>query len=51
MRLEHSIGPIDVEVQLSPDPRKRYVWPVYAANLRAQLEYPVLVLARQSASC
>jgi hypothetical protein len=35
---------IVVEVQLSPDERKRYVWPVYAANLRAQLECPVHVL-------
>ena len=35
---------IIVEVQLSSDPRKRYVWPVYAATLRAQLECPVHVL-------
>jgi hypothetical protein len=35
---------IIVEAQLSPDPRKRYVWPAYAANLRAQLECPALVL-------
>ncbi|HEY0941004.1 MAG TPA: hypothetical protein VGE08_12960 [Steroidobacter sp.] len=35
---------IIVEVQLSSDPRKRYVWPLYAASLRAQLECPVQVL-------
>lgn len=35
---------IIVEVQLSSDPRKRYVWPVYAATLRAQLECPVHLL-------
>ena len=35
---------IVVEVQLSPDARKRYVWPAYAANLRAQLECKVHVL-------
>ncbi|MET0536190.1 MAG: hypothetical protein ABW171_18390, partial [Steroidobacter sp.] len=35
---------IIVEVQLAADERKRYVWPAYAANLRAQLECPVYVL-------
>jgi hypothetical protein len=35
---------IIVEVQLSPDERKRYVWPVYVANLRARLECPVCLL-------
>ena len=35
---------IVVEVQLSRDPRKQYVWPAYAVNLRAQLECPVIVL-------
>jgi hypothetical protein len=35
---------IVVEVQLSRDERKRYVWPAYAVNLRAQLECPVQVL-------
>ncbi len=35
---------IVVEVQLSIDARKRYVWPAYAANLRAQLECAVHVL-------
>jgi len=34
---------IVVEVQLSPDERKRFVWPVYAVNLRARLEVPVCV--------
>lgn len=32
---------IVVEVQLSPDERKRYVWPAYAVNLRARLKCPV----------
>jgi hypothetical protein len=35
---------IVVEVQLSPDPRKEFVWPVYVANLRARLECPVWLL-------
>jgi hypothetical protein len=35
---------IVVEVQLSPDERKGYVWPVYVANLRARLECPVFLL-------
>lgn len=35
---------IVVEVQLSPDERKRFVWPVYVANLRARLECPVCLL-------
>jgi hypothetical protein len=35
---------IVVEVQLSPDPRKQYVWPAYVANLRARLECPVCLL-------
>lgn len=35
---------IVVEVQLSPDERKRFTWPVYAANLRARLECPTCVL-------
>ena len=33
-----------VEVQLSTDPRKRFVWPVYVATLRARLECPVCLL-------
>ena len=36
---------IVVEVQLAPDERKRFVWPAYAANLRARLECPVSLLA------
>jgi Domain of unknown function (DUF4351) len=35
---------IVVEVQLSADDRKGYVWPVYVANLRARLECPVCLL-------
>jgi hypothetical protein len=35
---------IVVEAQLSPNPRKKFVWPVYAASLRARLELPVSVL-------
>jgi hypothetical protein len=35
---------IVVEVQLQPDPRKRYVWPVYVVNLRARFECPALLL-------
>lgn len=35
---------IVVEVQLSPDERKRYVWPVYVAGLRARLKCPVCLL-------
>jgi hypothetical protein len=32
---------IVVEVQLSVDERKRFVWPAYVANLRARVECPV----------
>lgn len=35
---------IVIEVQLAPDERKRFVWPVYVANLRARLELPVCLL-------
>jgi hypothetical protein len=35
---------IVVEVQLTRDERKRYVWPVYISSLRARLECPVLLL-------
>jgi hypothetical protein len=35
---------IVVEAQLSSDSRKRFVWPVYAASLRARLELPVSLL-------
>jgi hypothetical protein len=35
---------IVVEVQLQPDDRKRFVWPVYVANLRARMECPVCLL-------
>ncbi|MCW5572406.1 MAG: DUF4351 domain-containing protein [Steroidobacteraceae bacterium] len=33
-----------IEVQLSPDRRKPFVWPAYVANLRAKLEQPVSLL-------
>lgn len=35
---------IVVEAQLSPDERKRFVWPVYVTGLRARLEVPVSLL-------
>lgn len=35
---------IVVEVQLSPDPKKRLSWPVYVAGLRARLKCPACVL-------
>jgi hypothetical protein len=35
---------IVVEVQLSEDARKRFVWPAYVATLRARLECPVSLL-------
>jgi hypothetical protein len=35
---------IIVEVQLSVDKRKRFVWPAYVANLRARLKCPVCLL-------
>jgi hypothetical protein len=35
---------IVVEVQLSPDERKFFVWPVYVVNLRARLKCPVCLL-------
>jgi hypothetical protein len=35
---------IVLEVQLSVDERKRFVWPAYVANLRARLECPVCLL-------
>jgi hypothetical protein len=40
---EPALG-IVVEVQLAPDPDKRYVWPLYAAALRAKLHCPTCVL-------
>ena len=39
-----SVLGIVVEVQLSKDPRKRFAWPAYVANLRARLECPVCLL-------
>jgi hypothetical protein len=33
-----------VEVQLSPDHRKRFSWPAYATSLRARLKCPVALL-------
>jgi len=35
---------IVLEVQLSSDEDKRYVWPVYVANLRARIRCPVSIL-------
>jgi uncharacterized protein DUF4351 len=35
---------IVMEVQLSVDERKKFVWPAYVANLRARLECPVCLL-------
>lgn len=35
---------IVVEVQMSPDERKRFAWPAYVANLRARLKCPVCLL-------
>lgn len=35
---------IVVEVQLARDETKRYVWPVYVANLRARIRCPVCLL-------
>jgi hypothetical protein len=35
---------IILEVQLSEDDRKRFVWPAYVTNLRARLECPVSLL-------
>lgn len=35
---------IVIEVQLSADERKRFVWPAYVANLRARFECPVCLL-------
>lgn len=35
---------IVVEVQLRPDPRKRFAWPVYIAVLRARLACPVTLV-------
>jgi hypothetical protein len=35
---------IIVEVQLAPDARKRFSWPVYVAGLRARLECPCCLL-------
>jgi len=40
-------GPVHgviVEVQLSVDERKKFVWPAYVANLRARLECPASLL-------
>ena len=39
-----SVFGIVVEVQLSVDERKRFVWPAYVTNLRARLECPVCLL-------
>lgn len=41
---EQPVLAIVVEVQLQPDARKRYTWPLYATSLRARLECPACVL-------
>jgi hypothetical protein len=41
---DRSVFGIVVEVQLSVDDRKQYVWPAYVTNLRARLECPVALL-------
>lgn len=41
---------IIVEVQLRPDPRKRYSWPVYVCELRARLECPCCLLVLTSSN-
>ena len=38
---EARIDSADLTAQLARDPRKKFVWPVYAASLRARLEIPV----------
>ena len=43
LRGEPVLG-IVVEVQLSQDPKKTFVWPVYVTNLRARLRCPVCLL-------
>jgi hypothetical protein len=42
--IETSTLGIVIEVQLSVDDHKRFVWPVYVANLRARLECDVCLL-------
>ena len=47
IELSSGDGPVHgiiVEVQLSEDARKHFVWPAYVANLRARLECPVSLL-------
>src|SRR5687768_1113016 len=39
-----SVLGIVLEVQLSVDERKQFVWPAYVATLRARLECPVCLL-------
>lgn len=41
---EKPVFGIVLEAQLSSDPRKRFVWPVYVASLRARLKCPVCLL-------
>jgi hypothetical protein len=44
LRDEDTVFGIVLEVQLSQDRRKRFVWPVYVSLLRARLECPVELL-------
>lgn len=41
---EHPDLAIVVEIQLKPEKRKRYTWPVYLSTLRARKECPVTLL-------
>jgi hypothetical protein len=42
---------IVLEVQLSSDENKRYVWPVYVVNLRARIRCPVCLLVFAADEC
>src|SRR5690606_4254376 len=43
--IEHApVHAVIVEMQLSPDPRKPFVWPSYVTNLRSRLELEVCLL-------
>jgi len=44
LRHKAAVLGVVVEVQLSTDERKKFVWPAYVANLRARLECPVHLL-------
>jgi len=44
LRHKAAVLGVVVEVQLSTDERKKFVWPAYVANLRARLKCPVHLL-------